>query len=131
MITGFEKIVEERILAAQRRGEFDCLPGQGLPLEFEDDSHIPEDLRLAHKILKNADCLPPELATKQEIYQTQELLAGMQDTQEKYRILKKLNFLILKLNSTRQRAICLEMPQQYAEVLAERMTSSHHRKIAS
>jgi hypothetical protein len=55
----------------------------------------------------------------------------MQDTQEKYRILKKLNFLILKLNSTRQRAICLEMPQQYAEVLAERMTSSHHRKFDS
>lgn len=131
MITGFEKIIEERILAAQRRGEFDCLPGRGLPLEFEDDSHIPEDLRLAYKILKNADCLPPELAAKQEIHQTQELLAGMQDTQEKYRILKKLNFLILKLNSTRQRAICLEMPQQYTEVLAERMTSSHHRKIAS
>ncbi len=131
MITGFEKIVEERILAAQRNGEFDHLPGKGQPLELEEDGHIAEDLRLAHKILKNADCLPPELSIKQEIRQTQELLAGMQDTQEKYRLLKKLNFMILKLNSMRQKTINLEMPQQYAEILVERMASSHHRKTPS
>uniref|UniRef100_A0A7C4RTH7 DUF1992 domain-containing protein n=1 Tax=Desulfatirhabdium butyrativorans TaxID=340467 RepID=A0A7C4RTH7_9BACT len=131
MITGFEKIVEERILAAQRNGEFDHLPGRGKPLEFEEDGHIPEDLRLAHKILKNADCLPPELSLKQEIRQTQELLSGMQDTQEKYRLLKKLNFMIMKLNSMRQKTIHLEMPQQYAELLIERMTGSHHRKTPS
>ncbi|MFW5875018.1 MAG: DnaJ family domain-containing protein, partial [bacterium] len=61
IFTGFEKIVEERILAAQRRGEFDNLKGSGKPLEHEDLSRVPQELRLAYKILKNADCLPPEI----------------------------------------------------------------------
>jgi len=39
MITGFEKIVEERIRQAQKKGEFDNMPGSGKPLKFEDDSY--------------------------------------------------------------------------------------------
>ena len=51
MITGFEKIVEERIRKAQREGHFDGLPGSGKPLP-KDDVNVPEDIRLAYKILK-------------------------------------------------------------------------------
>ena len=47
MITGFEKIVEERIRQAQKNGDFDNLSGAGKPLNLEDISQIPEDLRLA------------------------------------------------------------------------------------
>ena len=57
MLTGFEKIVEERIRRAQEKGEFKNLEGAGRPLNLAQDSHIPEDLRLSYKILKNADCL--------------------------------------------------------------------------
>ena len=56
MIPGFEQIVEERIKKAQYKGFFDDLPEAGKPLDLTADQHIPEDLRLAHKILKNADC---------------------------------------------------------------------------
>ena len=48
-------------------GEFDNLQGKGQPLNLEDDSHIPPELRMAYKILKNADCLPPELELRQEV----------------------------------------------------------------
>ena len=61
MLYGFEKIVEERILKAQKRGEFENLPGAGKPLVFEDNRFISEELRLAYKILKNADFLPVEI----------------------------------------------------------------------
>jgi len=44
----------------------------------------------------------------------------MQDTAEKYRILKKLNFLIMKLNVTRGGSIKFELPQQYETQLATR-----------
>jgi len=121
MIAGFEKIIEERILRAQRQGEFDNLPGAGEPLELTDDSWIPEDLRLAYKILKNADCTPPEIELKKEIMQTEKLLAGMKDTEESYRLLKKLNFLIMKFNTLRNGSITFEMPQQYMEKLSERL----------
>ena len=50
-------IAEERIARAEQAGELRNLPGQGRPLLFEDDSHIPEDMRLAYKILRNSDYL--------------------------------------------------------------------------
>ena len=124
MLCGFEKIVEERILTAQKRGEFENLLGTGKPLAFEDNSFVSEELRLAYKILKNADCVPPEVELKKEIEQTEDLLVGMQETSEKYRILKKMNFLIMKLNSIRNTSIAHEMPQVYTEKLVERFGNS-------
>jgi len=124
MLYGFEKIVEERILKAQKRGEFENLPGAGKPLVFEDNRFISEELRLAYKILKNADFLPVEIELKKEIKQTEDLLAGMQETSEKYRIVKKLNFLIMKLNSIRDTSIAYEMPQVYTGKLIERFGNS-------
>ena len=113
MITGFEKIIEQRIKKAQKKGDFDNLPGSGKPMVIENDIFIPEDLKLAYKILKNADCLPPEIKLKKEINKAHELLEGMEETKEKYRLLKKLNFLIMKLNSCRKSSIMFEIPQQY------------------
>ncbi len=127
MLPGFNKIVEERIRMAQKRGQFKNLAGSGKPLVLEDDSHIAEELRLAYKILKNADCLPPEVELKKEIERTEELLGGMGDTAEKYRTLKKLNFLIMKLNSLRNTSIEFEVPQQYSAKLVEHLETAKKR----
>ena len=124
MIQGFEKIVEERILKAQKKGEFENLVGTGKPLKLNENWYVPEELRLAYKILKNADCLPPEIELKKEIKRTEDLLAGMQETSEKYRILKKLNFLIMKLNTIRDTSIMNEMPQHYMEKLVGHIEKS-------
>ena len=124
MIQGFEKIVEERILKAQKKGEFENLLGSGKPLKLNESWHVPEELRLAYKILKNADCVPPEIELKKEIKRTEDLLAGMQETSEKYRILKKLNFLIMKLNTIRDTSIMCEMPQHYMEKLVGHIEKS-------
>lgn len=121
MFTGFSKIIEERIRKAQEKGVFQNLEGAGKPLKLEEDSHIAEDLRLAHKILKNANCLPPEVELKKEIQRTEDLLSGMQDTAQKHRTIKKLNYLIMKLNTVRDTSIELEMPQQYSLKLVERL----------
>ena len=127
MLPGFNKIVEERIRMAQKKGQFKNLAGSGKPLALEDDSHIAEELRLAYKILKNADCLPPEVELKKEIERTEELLGGMEDTAEKYRTLKKLNYLIMKLNSLRNTSIDLEVPQQYSTKLVARFEIAKKR----
>jgi hypothetical protein len=124
MLPGFSKIVEERIRTAQKRGLFKNLAGSGKPLTLEDDSHIAEELRLAYKILKNADCLPPEVELKKEIERTEELLSGMEDTAEKYSTLKKLNYLIMKLNAIRHTSINLEIPQQYSAKLVEHLETT-------
>jgi len=124
MIPGFNKIVEERIRKAQKKGEFDNLEGTGEPLDLAADQAVAEELRLAYKILKNADCLPPEIEIKKEIHQTEELLAGMTDTAEKYRTMKKLNFLIMKLNTIRSTSIKFEEPQKYTDKLIKKLESS-------
>ena len=128
MITGFEKIVEERIKIAQERGEFDDLPGYGKPIPSDSDLSVPEDLKLAYKILKNADCTPPELELKKEIMKTEDLLAGMEETAEKYAVLKKLNFLILKLNTMRKTSISMEMDQRYMADIARQMGKDRSSK---
>jgi len=127
MFTGFGKIVEERIRRAQRNGEFDDLPGSGQPIQYKNDHLVPEELRLAYKILKNADCLPPEVEIKKEIRKTEDLLAGVADTAEKYRILKKINFMIMKLNTIQGKSILSDLPQHYMSKLAGRIGSKDRR----
>jgi len=117
----FGRIAEERILEAQRRGEFDNLPGYGKPLQLDDDSHVPEDLRLAYKVLKNADCLPPELELKKEILTTEQMLGRITDEGEKYKQLKRLNFLVMKLNMMRKVPVSWEENQRYIDKIAEKL----------
>jgi hypothetical protein len=115
-------IAERKIQEAIRNGELDNLPGKGAPLRFEDESGIPEDLRLAYKILKNADCLPPELELKKEIVTMRDMLAGVEDLEEKHRLLRRLNFQIMKLNMMRRVSLLLEEDQIYCEKIAEKLS---------
>jgi hypothetical protein len=54
-------LVEKKLEEAVSRGELANLPGEGRPLELEDDALVPEDLRAAYRILKNAGFVPPEV----------------------------------------------------------------------
>jgi hypothetical protein len=110
---GLEKIIEKKIKEALEKGEFDNLPGKGEPLKFEDDSGVPEDLRLAYKILKNADCLPPEIELRKEIRQMEDMLADIPDEKERYRLIKKINLRVTKLNMMGRKSPLLEESQVY------------------
>ena len=116
----FRKIVEQRIKEAQQKGEFDDLPGCGRPLVMEDDSRIPEDLRLAYKILKNAGCIPPELELKREIKSMEDMLEGMPEDREKYRQMKRINYKIMKLNMMGKKSPLLEETEIYYKKLVDR-----------
>jgi len=118
---GFERIVERKIREAQKDGEFDNLPGSGLPVKIQDDSNVPEDLRLAYKILKNADCLPPELQLKKEIRQMEDMLENIPDEKEKYRQIKRINFKIMQLNMMGKKSPLLEEDQIYYDKLLDKL----------
>ena len=61
-VTALLYLAERRIEEAIARGEFDELPGAGRPLELDDvDPLLPEELRLAYRILKNAGFSPAEI----------------------------------------------------------------------
>jgi hypothetical protein len=63
----FHLIAERKIAEALARGELANLPGEGRPLALDDDPLIPEDLRLAYRILKNAGFVPPEVQALNDI----------------------------------------------------------------
>ncbi len=121
VLAALERVAEKRINEAIQRGEFDNLPGSGEPLNLEDDRQIPDDLRLAYKILKNADCLPPELELKKAIRTAEELLNSLKDERAKYRQIKKINYLIMKLNTMRDGSVQWEEKQLYYEKMAEKV----------
>lgn len=99
MIPGFEAIVEERIKKAQKKGEFEKLDGLHKPLKFE-DKNVPEELRLAHKILKNSGFLPPEIDLRNRIERTENLLETVDyGDPERTRLQKKLNYYLCKLET--------------------------------
>lgn len=96
----FDAIVEQRIKEAIERGELDGLPGAGRPLELDDDRMVPEELRLAYRILKNAGFVPPEVQTLREIGELERLV--QQSTGEtRSAALKKLHLLTSRLGEMR------------------------------
>ena len=69
LLPTYETLIEQRIREAEARGEFDDLPGAGRPLDLDDDLLVPEDLRVAHRILKNSGYVPPEAQHLAEVNQ--------------------------------------------------------------
>jgi hypothetical protein len=52
----------------------------------------------------------------------------MQDTHERYRTLKKLNLLIMKLNVARNGDARFDIPQKYAAAVVERFSPEKGKK---
>ena len=116
-----QKIVEKKIKEAEKEGAFDNLPGKGRPLNLEDDTRLPEELRIAYKILKNANCLPPELELKKEISRMEEMLSNIPDEKEKYRLIQKINLVIMKLNMMGHKSPLMEEDQIYYARVMDRL----------
>lgn len=92
-----DSLAEEQIRAAIRRGELDDLDGMGQPLVLEDDAAVPEELRTAYRMLKNAGCLPPELVLRNEIQQLEGLLVQLDAGSEQASLRRRLCLLKARL----------------------------------
>jgi hypothetical protein len=107
----FDRIAEERIQQAQEEGVFDDLPGKGKPLNLEDDSSVPEDLRLTYKVLKNSNCLPIEMEVRKEIFNVRQLLIAAVDEETRRELRRELNLLILEMNVKQRHPASFDIPQ--------------------
>jgi len=116
-----DSLAEEHILAAIRRGELDDLPGQGQPLNLEDDSAVPDALRVGYRILKNAGCLPREVALKKEIREVESLLNQVESVHERQTIRRRLCLLTARLAMHSQDANLLVREQAYRQKLIAKM----------
>ncbi len=119
----FSRIAEQRIRTAMENGEFDNLQQKGRPVHLEDDTWIPEDIRVAYRILKNSGYIPPELELRNEIMNLQELMHTIDDDEERLKKIRLLNFKLLQLNELRKRPVTLKNFPQYEDKLYQKTVS--------
>jgi hypothetical protein len=122
MINAIRLIAERRISEAIRKGQLDVEGWRNKPLPMTNDYLVPEELRMAHKILKNAGYLPPEIETKKEIQQIEDLLATCEDERTRVKQIKKLSYLMMKLSSMKGDTLNIENQEEYYRQVVERIT---------
>ena len=127
MIEAIRIIAERKIREALQKGLLNNEEWRNKPLPMSNDSLMPEELRMAHKILKNAGYLPPEIETKKEIQQVEDLLATCEDECTRVKQIKKLNYLVMKLNTMKGNTANIESQQEYYRQIVERISVAKHK----
>jgi len=98
-----DRLADSRIEEALAAGELEDLPGAGRPLELDDDRLVPEELRAAYRILKNAGFVPPEIETRKELATLEALIATLEDCVERKGAVAKLALLQARLDGNTPR----------------------------
>ena len=93
----FDLIAEQRIREAQERGEFDHLPCAGKPLTLDDDPLVPEEMRAALRVLRNAGCVPPEIEALREMQALRQTVAEAVDDDARAVARRRLEALAVRL----------------------------------
>jgi hypothetical protein len=119
----FQRIAEQRILEAQRAGAFDNLPGKGKPLELEDLSWVPEDLRIGYHVLKNAHVLPPEVELLKDIHTLEDLLKHVEDEGERRALAKSIQWKMIRLDMLKRRSLDSSTLRAYGRKLVAKFQS--------
>lgn len=114
-----ELLAEKKIAEALGRGELDDLPGQGRPLELDDDPLVPEDLRVAYRILKNAGYVPPEVEALRAVSALERLIDQTPDGEQRRTAVRKLDLLRSQLDRSRPGRTASDAQRRYrARILA-------------
>jgi hypothetical protein len=94
----FEKLAERKIREAIEAGEFDRLPNAGQPISLDQYFSLPEHLRMAYSVLKNANCLPEEVHLLNDVARLESALAGELEPVARERLLAELRDARLRLD---------------------------------
>jgi len=63
----WESLIDQKIREAMERGEFNDLPGKGEPLDTSENPFEDPELRLAHRMLRNAGFAPSWIEERKDI----------------------------------------------------------------
>ncbi|MFP4079460.1 MAG: DnaJ family domain-containing protein [Ectothiorhodospira sp.] len=120
-----DRLVESRVREAERDGVFDHLPGQGRPLELEDDRMVPEELRAAYRLLRNSGFIPEEVRLRREIREAEDLLRACEDETLRRQQAHRLRLLLDRLG--RQRGVTPALASDYLDRIRQRMDGPDER----
>ncbi len=125
MLSIIQQIAERKILQAMEEGAMaDLSHWKNKPLPHDDLSHLPEDLRMAYRLLKRSGYVPEEVLLRKEIVQVEQLLSTCTDEKEKIRQLKRISCLKTKLECRMGRSIELGEDGPYYEQVVDRLSTT-------
>ncbi len=116
------RIAEQKIAEAMKTRDFTSEKWKNKPLPLDNDSNIPDDLKMAYKILKNSGYLPPEVEEKKEVQRLEELIATTEDEHERLKQMKKLNVLLMKIDTKRSTPANIAQQDDYYRKVVERIS---------
>lgn len=114
-------IAEQKIAQAMKEKDFIPPEWKNKPLPLEDDHFVPDDLKMAYKLLKNSGFLPPEIEDRKEIQRLEDLIASTEDEHERVKQMKKLNVLLMKVEAKRCSSSNIACQQDYYRKVVERI----------
>ena len=117
-----DQIAEIKIKEALEQGQLDDLPGQGKPVNLEDDRTVPEEFRMAYRILKNSGFVPPEIQLRGEINALEATLSSIEDAASKNKVLKKVHCLYTRLDNMQDRQMNLALREEYYRKVIEKFS---------
>jgi hypothetical protein len=117
-VSVLDTLADAKIAAASEAGEFANLPGAGKPLDLGEDPLVPEDLRVAWRILKNSGFVPPEIVERRERVALVGLLATIEDEGERRRAAARLALLEARREDAGARS---GLPASYRGALLDKL----------
>ena len=127
MINPLQRIAEQRIAKAIEDGTLKTDGWKNRPLPLDDDAFVPEDLKMAYKILKNSGYVPPEIETRKEIQKLEDLIVKTEDSHQRVKQMKKLDLLMRKIDAQRSRPASIEHDDAYFRKIVEKIDQSKER----
>jgi hypothetical protein len=115
-------IAEQKIAQAMQEKDFNSPKWKNKPLPLDDDRFVPEDLKMAYKILKNSGYLPPEIEARKEVKKLEDLIARTEDEHERLKQMKKLNVLLMKIDAKRSSPSSITGQHDYYQKVVERIS---------
>jgi hypothetical protein len=115
-------IAEQKIAQAMQEKDFNSPKWKNKPLPLDDDRFVPEDLKMAYKILKNSGYLPPEIEARKEVKKLEDLIARTEDEHERLKQMKKLNVLLMKIDAKRSSPPSITGQHDYYQQVVERIS---------
>ena len=115
-------IAEQKIAQAMQERDLNSPNWKNKPLPLDDDRFVPDDLKMAYKILKNSGYLPPEIEDRKEVKKLEDLIACTEDEHERLKQMKKLNVLLMKIDTQRSSPVNIAGQDEYYQKVVERIT---------
>lgn len=115
-------IAEQKIAQAMKEKEFTSPEWKNKPLPLDDDRFVPDDLKMAYKLLKNAGYLPPEIENRKEVQRLEDLIARTEDEHERVKQMKKLSVLLMKVDANRSFSSNIANQEDYYRKVVERIS---------